>query len=64
MGKAVPLFNVIMESRKTGLYLEVFKKINSVYPNFKPQQVMADFEAALRKGFSTTFPDSKVFGCR
>jgi len=64
MGKAVPVFNVIMGSRKTGLYNEVFTKLKTAFPSFKPQQVMADFEAGLRKGLTTHFPDTKVFGCR
>jgi len=64
MGKAIPIFNVIMESRKTGLYKDVFRRIQAAYPNFKPQQAMSDFEASMRKGFTSIFPDSKLLGCR
>jgi len=53
-----------MTSRKVGLYKAVFKKIAEKLPAFKPHQIMADFEASMRKAILSVFPDTKLFGCR
>ena len=62
-GGVVLLFSVIMTSCKIGLYKRVFKFIRQHVPNFKPLQMMADYELAMRKGFRAVFPSAK-YGCR
>lgn len=63
-GSVVLLFSVIMTSRKVGLYKKVLKFIKRTIPNFKPPQLMCDYESALRKAFKSVFPATKVYGCR
>ncbi len=63
-GSVVLLFSVVMTSRKVGLYKKVFKFIKSQIPGFKPPQIMADYERAMRSAFKSVFPTSRVFGCR
>jgi len=53
-----------MTSRKVGLYKAVFRTIKDKLPAFTPHQIMADFEASMRKAILATFPDTKLFGCR
>ena len=50
-GKAVCVFNVVMTCRKFELYKRVLERIRDRFPSFKPQQLMADYESAMRRGF-------------
>lgn len=63
-GHAVVVFTVIMTSRRRALYDKVFALIRSTYPNFKPAQMMADYELGMRKAFKEKYPSSKLYGCR
>jgi hypothetical protein len=60
----VLLFSIIMTSRKIGLYRKVFKFLKEKVPNFKPPQMMADYERAMRNAFKSVYPTSRLFGCR
>jgi len=62
--QAVGILTVVMTTRKYKMYQLLFKKIQEIFPNFSPQMVMADYEAAMRKGLKTTFPDMRLLGCR
>jgi len=53
-----------MTSRKLQLYKKVMDLIKANYPDFKPVQMMSDYETAMRKAFKDTFPESRLFGCR
>jgi len=61
---AAIIFTVIMTSRKLQLYKKVMDLIKANYPDFKPVQMMSDYETAMRKAFKDTFPESRLFGCR
>lgn len=61
---AALLFTVIMTSRKLPLYEKVMDIIKENFPDFKPIQMMSDFETAMRKSFKSRFPNSRLFGCR
>jgi hypothetical protein len=63
-GHGLLLFSVIMTSRKLALYERVFQKIKEHYPTFNPPNMMADFEASMRKAFKKKFPASRLLGCR
>lgn len=63
-GKVVVLFTVIMTSRKVGLYRKVFKFLKDKVPNFRPPQMMADYEKAMRNAFKEVFPMARLYGCR
>jgi len=63
-GKVVLLFSVIMTSRKIGLYRKVFKFLKTTFPNFKPPQMMSDYERSMRSAFRSIYPSTKLFGCR
>ena len=63
-GHAILLFTVVMTSRRLALYEKVLDVIKSHYPNFKPLQMMADYEAAMRTAFKSRFPSSRLYGCR
>ena len=63
-GKAVCIFNIVMSCRKFEMYKRVLLKIKERFPIFQPQQLMADYETAMRRGFKTSFPDARILGCR
>ena len=63
-GHAVLLFTVVMTSRRLALYEKVLDVIKHHYPHFKPLQLMADYELALRTALKSRFPSSKLYGCR
>ena len=54
----------MMACRKFELYKCVMEKICNRFPSFKPQQLMANYESAMRRGFKKTFPDARLLGCR
>lgn len=62
--KAVGILTVVMTSRKFRMYELLFKKIKEIYPDFNPHMMMADYEAAMRKGLVKAFPDMRLLGCR
>jgi hypothetical protein len=61
---SVPVFIVVMSCRKYKLYEGVFKQIKDLFPDFRPQELMADWEAALRRSINMIFPDARLLGCR
>jgi hypothetical protein len=63
-GNAVAVFTIIMESRSVALYRKVLDLLKSVFPEFQPKQLMADYEAAMRKAVKVTFPTTRLYGCR
>ena len=63
-GHAVLLFTIVMTSRRLALYEKVLDVIKGKYPNFKPLQIMADYEAAMRTALKSRFPSSRLYGCR
>jgi len=63
-GGVVVLFVVIMQCRKRPLYTKVFRSIKTSQPDFTPAQLMTDYEKAMRRAFSTVYPDSRLYGCR
>ena len=63
-GKAVCVFNVVMTCRKFKLYKRVLEKIRDCFPSFNPQQLMADYDSAMRRGLKKTYPDARLLGCR
>ena len=63
-GHAILLFTVVMTSRRLALYEKVLDVIKGHYPTFKPLQMMADYEGAMRKAFMSRFPSSRLYGCR
>ena len=63
-GNAVSDFTVIMTSRKVALYKKVLEHLKTQYPEFQPKQMMADYEAAMRKAVKATFPTTHLYGCR
>jgi hypothetical protein len=63
-GTSVPVFIVVMSCRKYKLYEGVFKQIKDLFPDFRPQELMADWEAALRRSINMIFPDARLLGCR
>jgi len=63
-GKVVLLFAILMTSRKVALYKKVFKFLKLNVPNFKPPQMMSDYERAMRNAFRTVYASSRLFGCR
>ena len=63
-GHAILLFTVVMTSRRLALYEKVLDVIKTHFPNFKPLQMMADFEVAMRTAFISRFPSSRLYGCR
>jgi len=62
--KAIGILTVVMTSRKFRMYEALFKKIKEIFPNFKPQMVMTDYEAAMRKGLRKAFRETRLLGCR
>ena len=63
-GNAVVVFTIVMTSRKVGLYRKVMELLKVHFPAFNPQQLMADYEASLRKAIKESFPNTRLFGCR
>lgn len=50
-----------MERKTAAAYQCVFEVIRNL--GFNIVELMADFEAAIKKGFSAIFPSGTVFGC-
>ena len=63
-GSPVVIFAVVMQSRKEVLYTKVFEHIHDHYVDFRPVQVMSDFEKAMRSGFKNVFKEARLLGCR
>ena len=63
-GHAVLLFTIVMTSRRVQLYEKVLDFIKMKYPNFKPAQLMADYEASMRNALKSRFPSARLYGCR
>ena len=63
-GHAVLLFTIVMTSRRLQLYEKVLDFIKIKYPNFKPAQLMADYEASMRNALKSRFPSARLYGCR
>lgn len=63
-GRAVCILSVVMTTRKFQLYKKIFAKIREIFPDFEPQSFMADYEAAMRKGISANYRNTRILGCR
>jgi len=58
------VLSVVMTGRKFPLYKKVLKKVRELFPDYAPQQVMADYEASMRKAFTVVYSNSRLLGCR
>lgn len=63
-GQAVCVFSVCMTSHTTALYKSVFRELQRLFPAFQPTELMADYEAALRRAIRNTMPLVRLLGCR
>ena len=63
-GTAVPVFTVVMSCRKVKLYESLMRFLKMEFPQFTPQEFMADWEAGLRRAIINIFPDTRLLGCR
>lgn len=66
-GVSLPVIGALMTSKSQPLYSAVFKKIKELIGltcEFKPADLMSDFERGLQNALRETWPDSKVRGCR
>lgn len=63
-GRAVCILSVVMTTRKFQLYKKIFARIREIFPDFEPNFLMSDYEAAMRKGIATNFPNTRLLGCR
>lgn len=61
---AVCFCTVVMTCRKYPLYRKVLKMIKTLFPTINIHQIMADYEASMRKAIKTTFPEARLLGCR
>ncbi|KAE8738940.1 hypothetical protein FOCC_FOCC015566, partial [Frankliniella occidentalis] len=58
-----PLIRVLMQSKLQECYEEALRAIRAVIPDFAPQSVMCDFEAAQANAWKAVFPLIVVLGC-
>jgi hypothetical protein len=66
-GVSLPVLGALMTSKKQSLYLAVFQKLKQLIEQtceFKPEDLMSDFEQGLQNALRATWPESKVRGCR
>lgn len=59
----VPAIHILLTSKTFHLYEAVFHKIRSLAPNFDPKTVHTDYEAGLKKAFSSVFNGITISGC-
>lgn len=54
---------VLMPNKTEETYYRVFGKLRAMYPEFRPETVMSDFEVAAMNAFRGAYPESSITGC-
>lgn len=57
-GKLAVVLIVIMQCQKRSLYKKAFSALKLKQPDFKPAQMISDYECAMRWSFLEIFPDT------
>lgn len=52
-----------MHNKKWKSYKILLQHLKDTFPDLKVNEVMRDFELALKKAAEAVFPDAKVLGC-
>jgi hypothetical protein len=66
ISKQIPLLYVLMSGREQADYVAVLQYLKSLFdPNVEPalEEVVMDFETAVKRAFEDVFPQAKAFGC-
>jgi transposase-like protein len=63
-GKVVPVYHILMTSKSSVLYTEVFKRLKERAPACNPTTIMIDFEASLALALRNVYPGVRIAGCR
>lgn len=58
-----PVVYALMAKRTVSAYRDVFHKVMEVCPQWKPKNIMCDFESALHSALREVFPEVIVKGC-
>lgn len=61
-GKFFPLIFVLMQKKSEIAYDEIFNKLKKLC-DIKVENIIIDFELALKNAISNNFPSTNVFGC-
>ena len=61
--KSIPIFYVLMGSKRQDEYNAVFSTIKQHYPYFSLLEAISDFENASKNAFLSNFPNSNHNGC-
>ncbi len=64
MGISIPIFGALLNGKSESLYQAVLSFMQNIFPEFKPKEMMVDFERGLKNALCAVWPDSVVRGCR
>lgn len=54
---------VLMQSKLTACYVAVLRALRRLAPNFRPNEVMCDFELAEQNAWAEVYPNAEAHGC-
>lgn len=63
LNKLIPLGWVLMQSRLTECYIVALQAIRQLVPEFRPNEIMCDFEPAEQAAWGHVFPNAERYGC-
>ncbi|KAK3908305.1 putative dual-specificity RNA methyltransferase 3 [Frankliniella fusca] len=59
----IPLGSILMQSKRTDCYVAALSAVQMMCPNFRPTEVICDFEQAEQAGWAAVYPNAERHGC-
>lgn len=59
----IPVIFVLLPNKTKNIYTRLFKLIKEHIPNFNPNIITIDFEAATIQAIKDVFPNTQISGC-